>query len=217
MKPYFLLMSVVFFMMACRQEVKKTSAENSVKPLTQNLHKGWTFNNDASSIEWTGYKTTGKIAVNGSFQNFEINSIKTIDNLLKAIAHARVRINVYSIFSNDETRDKKLITYLFETMTDTRFIEARIEKIDTSQNMAMVNINMNAHEKVVPMSVQIDAQKGIVTLNGTIDLIKDFAADSSLQALHKACYDLHTGKDGVSKTWSEVSVKARLVFEKDKK
>ena len=35
----------------------------------------------------------------------------------------------------------------------------------------------------------------------------------ALASLNKACYDLHTGSDGVSKTWEDVAIKASVQLE----
>ncbi len=218
MKNIVLLILTFTLLLSCQSD-KKPHKNNQEKPETlqeatpvsQDL---WHLNEDKSSIHWTGYKTTDKVAVNGVFQNFTLKGIQPASDLKTAIKNAQVSINIYSIFSKEESRDEKLIQYLFETMTGTKTIDARIEKINPDGKSALVNIYMNNHEKLVPMQLQIDPKTGQIILTGKIDLIKDFAAGTSLEKLHKACYDLHTGKDGVSKTWPEVGVKAVLIFEK---
>ncbi len=203
-----LLLGLLF---TCQSPKKNKQKPQEDSPKSLQTTK-WELNEDASSIYWTGYKTTGKIPVKGVFQNFKIKGVKSATNLAEILKNAQVQINVYSIFSDNEDRDKKLIGDLFEYMTDTENIYARVEKI--TKDSIWVNIHMNAHEKIVPMFLQMDNQKGVVQLNGRIDLLKDFAAAKALNKFHKACFDKHTGKDGVSKTWPEVAIAARLVFDK---
>ena len=210
MKRFIAIALFMSLLTACQNEPKKEKSEQK-EPLQS---AKWILNEDASSIHWTGYKTTGKIPVKGVFQNFKIKGTKTANDLATALKQAQAEINIYSVFSNNEDRDKKLISQLFEKMTATKNIYARIEKIDTATQTALVTINMNAHEKQVPMSISIDDKNGMVTLKGTIDLVEDFGASKALETFHKTCFDKHTGNDGVSKTWSEVSVEADLKFDK---
>lgn len=174
----------------------------------------WVLNEDASSIHWTGYKTTGKIPVKGVFKTFKINGIKPAKDLKTELQHAQAEITIASIFSNNEDRDKKLIAKLFENMTDTDKIYGRIEKLASDGQSATLNINMNAREKLIPVQIHIDENAGQITINGKIDLLKDFQADKALTQFHKACFDKHKGADGVSKTWSEVGFKVILIFDK---
>jgi len=217
MKNTILLFLTATLLFSCQSDKKAKKEVEADKP-TQEAEKSpkslWQLNEDQSSIHWTGYKTTDKVAVNGVFQNFSIKGVQPASDLKTAIGNAQVSINVYSIFSNEESRDEKLIQYLFETMTGTQTIEARIDKINPDNKSVLVTIKMNGHQKQIPMDLQIDTQEGKVILSGKINLIEDFAAGSSLEKLHKACFDLHTGKDGVSKTWPEVGVKAVLVFDR---
>ena len=206
-----------------KAEQKQTEQQKSEQQQTQQKQpesnktdqtKKWVLDEDSSSIHWTGYKTTGKVAVKGVFQNFKIRGIKPSSDLKSAIKNALAEINVYSIFSDNEDRDKKLIVKLFKNMTDTPKIYARIERLGEDNQSAMMSIKMNAHKKTVPVKVVIDEKNGKVTISGRIDLIKDFEAGKAFEQFHKACFKKHKGKDGVSKTWTEVAVSAELIFTK---
>jgi len=210
MKHFIAIILFISLLTACQNEPKKEKTEPK-EPLQT---AKWILNEEGSSIHWTGYKTTGKIPVKGVFQNFKINGTKPAKDLVTAFKQARADINIYSVFSNNESRDEKLISQLFEKMTDTKNIYARVEKIDVATQTALVTINMNVHEKQIEMAITIDEEKGLVSIKGTIDLVKDFGASKALETFHKACFDKHTGKDGVSKTWSEVSFEANLKFDK---
>ncbi len=211
MKTLSSLVLVLVLLASCQNNHTKT---NDKKPeTTEKLQSAqWILNEDNSSIHWTGYKTTGKIPVKGVFKTFKIKGVKPAADLKTAIQSAQAEINIYSIFSNNEDRDKKLIGKLFENMTDTQKIFARIDKIQPNGQSAMMTINMNTHEKTVPVQLQIDENAGKVTLSGKIDLLKDFEANNAFEQFHKACFNKHKGEDGVSKTWSEVEFSAELIF-----
>ncbi len=210
MKKFAIFSLFLILFLAC-QNNKKSSPQKPV-PKEKLQTTTWILNEDASSIHWTGFKTTGKIPVKGVFQNFEIKGVKPATILKDALKQAQADINIYSVFSDNEDRDSKLIGDLFESMTDTEHIYARVEKI--VNDSIIINIHMNAHEKIVPMALKVDEKKGIVRFSGSIDLLKDFGAKKAFDKFHKACFDKHKGPDGVSKTWTEVGVSARLVFDK---
>ena len=44
--------------------------------------------------------------------------------------------------------------------------------------------------------------------------LENWNALDAVASINKACEILHTGKDGVSKTWSEVAVKAEVLLDK---
>ncbi len=222
MKKIVIIVSVILSLSACQNTSKKEikepekqekSNENLVKKHEETATQ-WTLNQDMSSVHWTGYKMTEKVAVSGTFNTFSISGVNQGNDLHNILKNARIQINVNSIFSDEESRDKKLIEYLFGKMMETNYIEARVEKIDIDNKKIDINFHMNNHEKVIPMDLQIDDKSGQITMSGKIDLIKDFDASEPLYFLHTACEKEHTGKDGKSKTWSEVGIKAVLKFDK---
>lgn len=214
MRRFFYAFIFILTIISCQEnkEIQKPTKNNS--SIEKQKKDIWQFDEDLSSIHWTGYKTTAKVPVSGTFQKFNVRGIKSSPDLWQTIKSARVSIMANSIFSNEEQRDKKLVQFLFETMLETQTIDARIEQINKEKKSGMLHINMNGVEKLIPIQVQVNQEQGKVILNGKIDLLEDFQASNSLEALHKACYDLHTGEDGISKTWSDVAFKAELIFKK---
>ncbi len=213
-KIFFLNLMISMILFSCQNDNKSTkSIEKPAKPEVQ-TPRSWVLNTDKSSIHWTGFKTTDKIPVKGEFKNFEIKNIQSSENMPDAIKNAEVSINIFSIFSGNESRDKKLIEYLFQHMMETNKIDVKVTEIDTKNSVVKAKIRMNNHEMEVPLKMTVDEQKGQLSLDGKIDLVKDFDAAKPLSFLNTACFDLHKGKDGISKTWPDVAIKAVLKFEK---
>ncbi|HFX18108.1 MAG TPA: hypothetical protein ENK64_03090 [Flavobacteriales bacterium] len=213
MKKLALLSFVLLLFVACQND-KTPQKSNSQDTVKKETSEQWRIDTEKSEIEWTAFKTTDKVPVKGTFKSFGFTSENENGSLLDLLKTAKANVNVSSIFSDNEDRDKKLVDYFFEKMIGTKYITARVDSVDESKQTAMVTLKMNAHEKTIPMSYNIDEGKDIINLKGTIDVVKDFAASDALQALNKACYDLHKGPDGISKTWSEVEVLAKLKFYK---
>ena len=51
------------------------------------------------------------------------------------------------------------------------------------------------------------------SFSGVMNL-ENWDALNAVASINKACEALHTGKDGVSKTWSEVAVHADVLLQK---
>ena len=221
MKKLASILVIIMVLISCNQETKNHSTKDNAKtgePKVQKTNNAlWVLDADQSTVHWTGYKTTKMVPVSGEFKSFEITGVKPHMDMLATLKNARIRIKVASIFSNDEDRDSKLVEYLFGKMMETNDIYARVEDIDINNQQITLNINMNNHEKVVPMNYNIDMEKGTITMEGKTDLVKDFDAGEPLYFLHTACEDEHKGEDGVSKTWSEVGRKAVLKYTKSNK
>ncbi len=213
MKKTALLILTIGILTACQNNHKKNTHTGD-KTHTMLQTNKWILDQKASSIQWTGYKTTVKTPVKGVFKSFKIANMASVNDLNSAIKQAQVEINAFSVFSNNEDRDKKLATQLFGQMIQSQIILAEVVKTNPNKQTALVKIKMNNHEKEIPMQLIIDEDKGQVNISGQIDLTKDFDAGKALQIFHQACFDQHTGTDGVSKTWPIVEVMAQLVFKK---
>jgi hypothetical protein len=82
-------------------------------------------------------------------------------------------------------------------------------KLTYSEEEWKLNITMNGTTVNVPVDVVFE--ENIFRLKSKIQLA-EFNALEMLASLNKACYDLHKGADGISKTWEEVDVEASIAF-----
>jgi hypothetical protein len=51
----------------------------------------------------------------------------------------------------------------------------------------------------------------LFSLASTLNLV-EFGGEKAVAAINQACYELHKGKDGVSKTWELVDIKGSVLF-----
>ena len=193
-----LVLAFSILTVACKKEVKKIeAAQFSIEPKT-------------ITVKWTGYKTTSKIAVNGEFKELQVSNIKKAPTAVEAMNGTVFTIPVSSIFSDDEERDGKLKKMLFGVMDATVSLTGTLNLND--DGTGNVNLSMNGVSKEVPITYVVSGQ--LVELEGTLDLINDFKAESALESISKACFEQHKGPDGVSKTWSEVGISAAAYLKK---
>lgn len=187
------IMCLLLIATACKKEPKQSeSQEKSEHSLSI----------DKSSVEvkWTAYKTTDKVAVSGVFNEVNISneSGTDADELVDGLAFS---IPVSSIFSNSPDRDSKLQEFFFGVMENTIVLSGDLS-LD-NENSVNASITMNGVTKALPLAYSKEGNS--VHLSGVMELA-EWNALSAVESINKACFDLHKGADGVSKTWTDVKV-----------
>lgn len=160
----------------------------------------YSYNEGMTSLDWTAYKTSAKVPVEGSFNSFEISAESGSDP--KKVAESMsFTINTTSVETNNPERNVKIAEHFFKTI-NTEVITGEVKTLK-DDGTAIVAITMN--------SVTFDV-KGKYTLEdrdfsftASID-VASWNGLSGIEALNTVCKELHTGEDGVSKLWSEVAI-----------
>lgn len=176
------------------------SCKTETKNIEKNNTKVYSLVPETTTIGWTAYKTTDKVAVKGVFQ--ELN-VKVINGSTKgeALNGLEFSIPVSSIFSKNEDRDSKLKKFFFGVMDATELLTGKL--IIDSETTGKVEVKMNGVTNSFPINYTIKGQ--LVTFSGTLN-IQDWNAQNALNSLNKICFELHKGADGISKTWDEVTI-----------
>jgi len=158
---------------------------------------------------WTGYKFTEKVGVNGSFDEIQFKQDKKSKSLASLMKSITFDINTASINSNSPLRDKKLALFIFGPNKNAGKITGMVSSF--SKKKAFASITMNDTKRNVLFEVKENSNK--IELTGKISLT-EFNMLKSLKAIGEACKLLHTGQDGVSKTWDEVGLKVEAAVSK---
>ena len=190
------ILSMTIF--SCAKEKK-----HQEKPLTE---ASYSIDAEKSSVQWIGYKTTDKVAVKGTFKEInilEMNSGKTAAASLEGL---EFEIPVSSIYSKDTIRDGKLKRLFFGVMENTLNLKGKFSVKDESNGN--IALSMNGLTKDLPFTY--DMSKDTIMINATMDL-NIWETQNALASIHEACLELHTGADGVSKTWDEVGLSAKIL------
>ncbi len=202
-----ILLSISTLSVSCEKkktEDKKTDKaaikKDSVIPPNEASKKTFTLLGDAK-VKWTGYKTTDKLPVSGTFKTVKLENIHAGANAMEALDGIAFSIPVDTIFSDLEERDTKLKKIFFGAMADTAEIKGSL--VTKTGKESFVNLTMNGVTSKLPVTLKVDGDA--VALTAKIDL-KTWKGEGAVAAIHKACEILHTGKDGVPKTWDEVLV-----------
>lgn len=186
-------------MMNCNSEARKTS-DTSNEAISESVI-------DSVALGWTGYKTTDKTEVGGVFNeiNFEgINNSGTTPE--EVLDGATVSIPVSSMDSGNQPRDTNLIDIFFGTMKNTELISGVFHANDGNPTL---EITLNGTTQEIPVTTALN--NNIYTIDGDVQL-ENFGALDAVNALAEACFELHKGADGVSKTWAEAHFKGIVFF-----
>ena len=193
-----LLLITVTVVVSCKKSVKDEA------PLTAKMY---TIMADSTIIGWTAYKTTAKVPVKGQFSELTIENVKKDSTMLGALNGLKFKIPVKSLFTNDTIRDGKLKKFFFGAMENTTSIKGILHL--NNENTSMVELTMNGITRELPIAYIMTDNK--VTIVGNMEL-DNWQAKAALEALNVVCKDLHTGDDGISKTWSDVKIEVIVVL-----
>lgn len=197
MKKTFAL-SILILTILAFNSCKEKSSKNEEQKIAQ---KSYSIDIEKSSIHWTAYKTSDKVPVKGKFKTFNIENIKKGTTAQDALNGLKFSIPVSSIFSNDTIRDGKLNTFFFDIMKNTKLISGTLSV--GAENSGTVDITMNGVDQKMPVTYSLE--ENIMTINATMNL-DNWQAQAALKSLDEACKALHSGSDGIAKTWNEVDI-----------
>ncbi|WP_424000719.1 YceI family protein [Maribacter sp. IgM3_T14_3] len=200
----------LFIFFACCKDAKKGEESKNVEA-TSKATEMFSLVQDSTKVSFTAYKTTDKVPVGGKFQKINFTKTNSGTTAMKALNGTEFSIPVSSLFTNDPTgtRDPKLLEFFFGVLKDTELISG-VFKVDGDKSS--IDVTLNGETQNIPLAYEMNGNDKITFL-GTMDLANWNAMDA-IASINKACEVLHTGKDGVSKTWSEIAVKAEVLLAK---
>ncbi|GAB7257177.1 YceI family protein [Polaribacter sp. OB-PA-B3] len=204
MKKAFILLLLVatnISFISCKSDKTASKTEQKEDNAKFSLKKA------ESEINFTAYKFTEKTPVGGQFRQVDIISGGSGETIKEAINNTEFSIPVSSIFTKDSSRDYKIQKFFFGVMSDTKLLSGKLNIENDSIGAA--TIKMNGVSKKVPFKYTI--VNNTFAMSGKMD-VSNWNALDALASLNKVCEALHTGSDGISKTWSEVALNITTKF-----
>lgn len=160
-----------------------------------------------ANVEWTAYKTTDKLPVKGKFETLRLDNFgsgSTVDSVMNKVLF---KVEAFSLITGDTERDEKIRKSFFGLMDEPGVI---LGQLNTEDGEWFIRLKMNG-VGVEKLPATVTYENDVLTLSTSIQLA-DFKALKVLEALQNACYELHMGGDGVSKTWEVVDIVATMEF-----
>ncbi|MCG1035595.1 YceI family protein [Polaribacter sargassicola] len=207
-KTSFLLFAfiIAFSFSSCKSE-KSTDSKKEETVEVKKSDAAFSVASADNSINFTAYKTTEKIGVGGQFKKVDVLAGGEGATVKEAINNTEFSIPVSSIFTKDSSRDFKIQKFFFGIMDNTKLLSGKLMITDDTTGVAEIKMN-NVTEKVAFTYTIVN---NVFNMKATMD-ITNWGASAALEALNEACFDLHKGADGVSKTWSEVALDITTTF-----
>ena len=202
MKKFILLILVLTISLNTISCKKKETKENKVE-------KGFIVDTNKSEIHWTAYKTTDKVPVKGKFTKLNITKNSQGKTYAETLNGTEFSIPVSSIFSNNADRDYKLKTLFFGVMKNADLLSGTIHIDDA--NSGYVDFDMNG--VVEKLAFEYRTTENSIQISSIMDT-SSWQAQAAIASINNACLELHKGTDGVSKTWSDVSIDLSVYFKK---
>jgi hypothetical protein len=168
------------------------------------------YNDASSEFSWTAYKTTAKVEVGGTFNEIEITGDESADDPIALLESMKFSMKTESVETNNEERNGKIANLFFGTI-NTPTIDGSVKELN-DDGKAIIEVTMNG--------VSVDVEGDYTLVDGKFDFntsidVSSWNAGTGIETLNTACYDLHTGDDGVSKLWSEVALSFSTQLESD--
>lgn len=164
---------------------------------------------ESPKITWTGFKFTEKAAVSGTFKDVDIKS-KPSKSLKELFSSVSFSVDTNSIDSGNVARDTTLKRTVFGFLKEPNTVKGSVTQVEDKN--FKVNMTMN-NSMLADFTYTYDKDSGKTVAQSTLDLTK-YGLLKSYNAVAEACKALHTGDDGVSKTWTDVDLKLEVQIEK---
>jgi hypothetical protein len=162
----------------------------------------------SEKLTWTGYKYTEKAPVSGTFDKIiftqKIGGAESMADLINSIEFV---VDTNSTNSGNAARDTTLKKTVFGYLKNENTISGKFKNATQLDVIADLVVNDKTQLKL-----KLDAKDGKLMASGAIDLLKN-DLKKSYDSVHLACKGLHTGEDGISKTWSTVDLKIEADYE----
>ena len=200
--------TLLLFLFSCGN-TEETSKE--VETINETKTEACTFEyNGSSVVNWTGFKLSEKVGVNGTFDSVVVTKTNLSESVEEMMTGAEFQIQTSTVNSNDSLRDWKLANNFFAVMNETESISGSIISLENGSGEVSLTLNGVTIKTPVIYSVKDDSE---VMLEATLN-VPDWEAQSALDSLSEVCAEKHTGPDGVNKLWPDVKVKVFVGFNK---
>jgi polyisoprenoid-binding protein YceI len=171
---------------------------------------GYAYNATESEFSFTAFKFNERAGVGGTFDQIEVSGTEEAENRLDAVRNLQFNIPINSINTANSDRDMKIATYFFGTLTGTDNLTGKVVELNEDGTMSF-EITMNETSGIIDGTYAFSGDTMLVKSN--IDVAK-WGAETGINALNEICYDLHKGRDGVSKLWTDVDLSIKAVINK---
>lgn len=169
----------------------------------------WRYDQASTGVYWTAYKFNDKAPVKGKFEGISLWGVEDGETVEEILSDVKMNITTNTVNSDNVDRDKKIAELYFGTNNCSDIVGTIKSAAD---GKGVVSIMMSEVEKDVDFTYTFEG--GVLKLNMEIN-VEEWNGGPGIASLNEACKDLHTGSDGESKLWPDVSVMVETTLIED--
>lgn len=206
------IMMLSFLFIACGGE---TESESKVDSVDQSEGESclYSYDEEASSVSWTAFKTTQRVAVGGSFDSVLVSLPDSVWSPKEALQNASFKIISSSVFTNNTIRDGTIRKYFFSKLKNDGNIEGNIKIVEGSDQAGSGTIMLNINDVKRDVGFKYTIKGNVIVIKTKITLVS-FEGEEAVQSLNTECKDVHAGADGVSKLWPDLEIEVKAALKK---
>lgn len=216
MKSNLLLVLTAAVLVSCGGGGETPKPETPAEPVPEAKPEPvctYSYNEENTSVQWIAYKYTEKTGVKGTFDEVTVHGTTPSSNPAEVISAAAFEIHTVWVNSGDATRDPKIRESFFGTLEAGEVITGQVVTVSGGDKEGKItfNITMNGSSKEVEGAYTVSGE----ILEAKVELnMEDWNGGAAIAALNEVCSDLHTGADGSSKLWPDVTVFVTTTLDK---
>ena len=198
---------------SCGGDKATETVENSTETTAETCF--YAYDNAAGTqVRWTAFKTSDKVAVGGQFDQVNVTAGDKSTKITEVIETIVFNIPTASTNTADEDRDSKIVQSFFGAMNATDIILGQVKNAegDNTSGTCTFYLTLNNIEKETTLNYVVE--DATIKLTGEIDLV-NWSAENAVSSLNEVCGALHTGADGLTKTWSVVELAIETTLKKE--
>lgn len=164
-------------------------------------------------LKWTAYKTSEKVAVEGTFNNVLVTGGEKSTKLPEVLNAIKFTILTNSTNTTKPERDEKIVNSFFGAMLNTDIIIGQVSGVEGDNEKGKCNFYVTLNEVEKEITLDYTVADNVVKLTGELDL-NNWNATDAMASLNKVCGDLHKGADGVSVFWPTIGLDIEVALSK---
>lgn len=217
MKKLLFSAAIAATMIGCSSPESKSeaqTAENKSEAATVDTENcPYVLANNGLEVHWTAYKTSEKIGVNGRFEDIMAEGMDANAEPIMVFQHAKVIIPIAGLNSDNEIRDPKIKDSFFGSLGINELI-GKVRTIEpTTETNGKITLSVMFNQIENPVVGEYTVEGNEITAKFDIN-VEEWNAASGITELNKVCEDLHTGADGKSVLWPDVTVTIKAKVKK---
>jgi polyisoprenoid-binding protein YceI len=174
----------------------------------------YAFSAEQTEVAWQAYKFTEKVGVNGKFDKIDVDKVMGGDFQPAMFKNATFSIPIASINTANPDRDMKIQKFFFGSLKETTHLKGEVKEIMPSETNPLVGkmkvkLNLNAESRDVEFDYTSNGDKFGIS---AIINVNEWNAQTGINKLNEACYELHKGADGSSMLWPEVKLNISTIL-----